>query len=110
MCISFYLLLLSTLSISSALYFCFSSSAIPVLLYQYDIDSLFLTASRVPSGTILHLLIFPCTGGRSDFFHRPRVFLGSPFCLLLVIFEPISVLLVSVMWLALLYIILVGLS
>ena len=55
----FCLLLTSNLSMTSALSLRFSSSATPAIFYQCTIVFLFAPSSRGPSGTSIHILIFP---------------------------------------------------
>ena len=95
MCISFSIFFLSNLYMSSALSFFFflryHRSFIPFCDFL-----LFPPASRGPRGPSLHNLIFTSTGGSSAFFKCCWIFfMRSCFCLMLDLFEPISIFLVS---------------
>ena len=68
----------------------FYSSTTTYIFCHFLIAFLIPPASRIPSGLSIHLLIFPCTDGRSSFFQCCWIFpWGLLLGLLLVLFEPI---------------------
>ena len=89
--------------------FVFLPPLLPLFNAIFFIAFIFLPTSRGPSGLSINLLIFPCTGVRSTFLQFCCIFFwGLLFVILLVLFEPILLLLVSLMWPFMLCIFLVG--
>ena len=110
-CITFSFFITSNLSISSDLFFYFYFSTMSACLLHFVIDVILFTTSCGPSGPSVHLLMFPCTGGRSDLVQFCCFFFwGQLFCLMMALFEPIYLFLVSWMWPGLFCIFLLDLS
>ena len=108
-CISFFLFLLSNLSMSSDSYFCFYYSTITALLcYFLEFPFYFLLSPVVPVVQVyISLYLLALVVGFPYFRVVAFCFWGSLFDILLVLFEPISLFLVSFMWPVLMCIILV---